>query len=91
MKITSSGPPLQSGPPQIGPGDVQAQFSVLKLKNGQVVVQFPLLDATKQTIDFPTALELCGAGLQTLARIMRDTLKQEPSLITVVPGMPPGL
>jgi hypothetical protein len=70
--------------------DIQTQFAVLKMKDGQIMVQFPTLDAG-QTVDIGTAMELCGAGLQTLAQIARKQIPQEKSRIAVVGAMPPEI
>jgi hypothetical protein len=90
-----SSPPRKSvlGPPPgaIGPGDVQTQFAVVKLKDGQTIVQFPVSDPASKTVDIAAALELCGAGLQTLAQVVREAIKKEESLITVIPGLPPEM
>jgi len=77
--------------------DVLTQFAVIKTKDGRIAVQFPLLDPVTQTVDLPLALELAGAGLQTLARVVRMQTaaamammqkSQEKGRIAVVPAMP---
>ena len=82
--------------------DVLTQFAVIETKDGRVAVQFPLLDPVTQTVDLPLALELAGAGLQTLARVVRMQTAQalammkgdlppqekEKGRIAVVPAMP---
>jgi hypothetical protein len=68
--------------------DVQTQFAVIKTKDGRIAVQFPVLDITTQNVDIPLAMELCGAGLQTLAQVVRQQLKKDKPRIAVVPAMP---
>jgi len=67
--------------------DVLTQFAVIKTKDGRIAVQFPVLDPTTQTVDIPLAMELAGAGLNTLAQVVRQQLKG-PSRIALVPAMP---
>jgi hypothetical protein len=89
-----SSPPKQAIHPQSpqpmahpNQSEIETQFAVLKMKDGRVVVQFPVLDQENKIADIPLAIELCGAGLQALGQLSRQQ-KQEKSLITVVPAMP---
>jgi hypothetical protein len=79
---------LQPDTTPIKKEDVQTQFAVIRTKDGRIAVQFPILDLTTQTVDIPLAMELAGAGLQTLAQVVRQQLKQTKPLIAVVPAMP---
>jgi hypothetical protein len=87
--------PIQPDSTLISKDDVATQFAVIKTKDGRIAVQFPLLDPATQTVDLPLALDLAGAGLQTLARVVRMQMSQalammqEKPRIAVVPTLPP--
>jgi hypothetical protein len=75
--------------PIIKAEDILAQFAVIRTKDNRVVVHFPVDLATKEA-DIAVALELCGAGIQALAQIVRQQMKkQEKPRIAVVPTLPP--
>jgi len=78
---------------RILPQDIATQFAVIQTKDGKVAVQFPVYDMESQEVDIPLALELVGAGLQTLAQVVRQqvpapTLKEKKSGIVLAPAMP---
>ena len=91
VKGGNSEPPPGPATTTISRDEVQTQFAVIKMKNGQVIVQFPLLDITSQKVDVGTALELCSAGLNTLAQVFRQQFPQEASRIAVVGALPPEM
>jgi hypothetical protein len=85
----SSPPPMQPDRNPIKKEDVLTQFAVIRTKDGRVAVQFPVLDVATSTVDIPMAMELCGAGLQTLAQIVRQQqTSQVAPRIAVVPAIP---
>jgi hypothetical protein len=92
----NNAPPVGPGPLQpdtnpIKKEDVLTQFAVIRTKDGRVAVQFPVLDPTTSMVDIPMAMELCGAGLQTLAQVVRQQLgPQAAPRIAVMPAMPKG-
>ena len=73
--------------PQIQPGDVLAQFMVLRTKDNRVAVQFPTKSPTDPTMDGPMALELLAAGLNTVAQILRQQAPEKPRIV-VAPAIP---
>jgi len=72
----------------ISQADILTQFAVIRTKDKRIVVQFPVLDPTTQTVDVPVTMELAAAGLQTLARVVRQQQQKDKPRIAVVPAMP---
>lgn len=82
-------PPKQVIEPQaVTAEDIETQFSIIRMKNGQVMVRFPIKDA-KNTVDLAAALELVVAGVHTLSQLIRQQEKEESRIAVVGPEMMP--